>query len=621
MQHVDPVFKDLYELLEERFHPLNLCKEVERRIFTHLRNVSELAHYEKPLQTVVLMRLLKQLSQVFETMQMAKICELVPFATAFEIEKVILQGAKDGLLQVRLNHRDQSVHFGTSILVEQSDKEHTGPKLQALRSEMMRNQLTTLSKRLNTAYDLIHPGLRVDKKVQLQKAIILNHDKHASAEHARVLSRKTKIEKRKEYIEAFLKITENERALLIKAGIDRDLQNQALAEKQREEERMRAHAKATQQLMDKEAHMQRVKEVGERPFGDVFIKICTPEELMDPVLFVKKQVEFFDKIKIEKEKKLRAVEKKLDFLERAKRTVEIPLLLEKMQDAKAAWVAEGAAAHAKNLKRKEELQRLKPATDAFVAEEMKRRQADYDAAMEEYRHRRIARDEQERVARQQREAERTRAEAAERQRSAEEAERQLRREADMKQRQAAEEAAEEQRRTDRAEQDRLDRARREKEEEAMRARAPPATGGGKYISPAQKAAMTTAGGAGDQPWAARREGGDTGTGSSRPGLNLTFGGGARSGEERQGGGGGGGAGRWDEGPRRDGPSGGYAPPGAGGRPPLNVRPRTEASAAPPEEAQRERPRLNLAPRTGADAGPRPQGGASQSFRDQLANRK
>lgn len=82
-----------------------------------------------------------------------------------QIEKIILQGARDGLLQVRLNHRDRSLSFGTNVLVAQSDKQDNGPKLQALRSEMMRSQLTTLSKRLYHAYDLFNPTVRVTVSV------------------------------------------------------------------------------------------------------------------------------------------------------------------------------------------------------------------------------------------------------------------------------------------------------------------------------------------------------------------------------------------------------------------------------------------------------------------------
>lgn len=59
MQHVVPELKDLYSWLEQQFHPLQLCHKVQP-IFDYLATQEALAHYIKPLQDTVMMRLFQQ---------------------------------------------------------------------------------------------------------------------------------------------------------------------------------------------------------------------------------------------------------------------------------------------------------------------------------------------------------------------------------------------------------------------------------------------------------------------------------------------------------------------------------------------------------------------------------
>lgn len=57
-----------------------------------------------------------------------------------------MQAVKDGVLPVRLCHRTGSVSFGVDVFVHKGNTCDEGPRLQSLQSEMMRSQLTSLSR-------------------------------------------------------------------------------------------------------------------------------------------------------------------------------------------------------------------------------------------------------------------------------------------------------------------------------------------------------------------------------------------------------------------------------------------------------------------------------------------
>jgi translation initiation factor 3 subunit A len=66
MQHVAPELKDLYAFLEDQFHPLQLCTKVQP-ILAFVAAAEPFAHYVKPLQHSIMMRLFKQV-RVYNTM-------------------------------------------------------------------------------------------------------------------------------------------------------------------------------------------------------------------------------------------------------------------------------------------------------------------------------------------------------------------------------------------------------------------------------------------------------------------------------------------------------------------------------------------------------------------------
>ena len=59
--------------------------------------------------------------------------------------------------QVRIDHRTQSLSFGTDLGVAQKEDYPEGPYLQAMPSEQIRNQMTHMARALEKAINVIQP--------------------------------------------------------------------------------------------------------------------------------------------------------------------------------------------------------------------------------------------------------------------------------------------------------------------------------------------------------------------------------------------------------------------------------------------------------------------------------
>jgi translation initiation factor 3 subunit A len=62
--HVDASLRELFNVVEHQFHPLDLCKNVFPSLAALSKN-EHFAQYVKPLQDIVALRFLKQVSFVF----------------------------------------------------------------------------------------------------------------------------------------------------------------------------------------------------------------------------------------------------------------------------------------------------------------------------------------------------------------------------------------------------------------------------------------------------------------------------------------------------------------------------------------------------------------------------
>jgi translation initiation factor 3 subunit A len=109
--------QDLYQWLEVDFHPLKLCDRVQTtlKFVESSEDMSLLQQYLPALREITLVRLLKQVAQVYQSICFERLLHLAPFADAFTLERVIVDCVRHNDMQVRIDHRTRTVHFGTDL--------------------------------------------------------------------------------------------------------------------------------------------------------------------------------------------------------------------------------------------------------------------------------------------------------------------------------------------------------------------------------------------------------------------------------------------------------------------------------------------------------------------------
>ena len=160
MDSVPSYLCELYELLEENSDPL-LLVEKARPLLDQLKNEvgattstdseqdnvdvedNTLARYVKPLTSVLLLKLLLNLSTVYHTVSLDFLKKLTAgLDVSFEqVETAIVHFTQKKTLSCRIDHRAGCLRFGDA----------------ELESEAMRSQLTVLAKQLESVCKVVNP--------------------------------------------------------------------------------------------------------------------------------------------------------------------------------------------------------------------------------------------------------------------------------------------------------------------------------------------------------------------------------------------------------------------------------------------------------------------------------
>jgi translation initiation factor 3 subunit A len=509
-----------------------------------------LGRYVQPLTDVLLLKLLLNLNSAYHTVKMDHLQLLTEgLGMTFEhVEKsiVLFTQSHKGLV-VRMDHRAGCLRFGDA----------------QLESDAMRSQLTTLAHQLETVCTILDPSMTKIVPAGDRAAAYQTIRDTREADHAAILVRKAKIEGRKEESERLTleKVKEEQTKKAVEEAARRAEEERRIVREQhvREQEKQ----KKIQREMDNTKKQQLLEAMGQNT------EAMTQDEIAE-IDTAKLQKEHQDKINKKKEaveRKTKAAAKRLDYLCRAIRIEELPLVktkyeeknktdkdqyeqevIEKAKRAKIQWEADikdkkilsdhAVFDHMKALEDKvmegRRLQHVVLCRQADEDAEIKAEKAKMDRA------RRRKLDEEKRAqqedARRQKEEDEIQAEDERRRRE------NARREKD---------AEEEERRQAELARMQDERDRKDKEQAS---RAPPG-GGGKYVPPSNRGG----GGGGGGPSGGSRfgGGGDRYAGGGR--YEGRDGGGDRrdGGGDRRGGGGGAG-GAYGDRDRRDGGGGGGA---------------------------------------------------------------
>lgn len=164
-----PQLQELHDLLEIEFQPLTLCSRVDAVIKSlQCEDNSVLEQYIPALQDVTLVRLVRQIAQVYQTIQFSRLLQIAKFTTSFHLERLLVDCVRHNDMQIRIDHGKQCIHFGMDLSESQREDVPEGPTLQVMPSEQVRNQLVNMSSVLHQAINVINPS---KKKVRLKKML------------------------------------------------------------------------------------------------------------------------------------------------------------------------------------------------------------------------------------------------------------------------------------------------------------------------------------------------------------------------------------------------------------------------------------------------------------------
>jgi len=322
--------KDLYNWLEVEFHPLQLCVKVDNSLkaLAEGEDGTVLSQYSDALRDMTLIRLLKQVAQVYQSVSMKRLLSLAKFSSHYHLERLIVECARNNDMQVRIDHRTGSVHFGTDLSEAQRRDLSEGPTIQNMPSEQVRTQLMSMMSVLDKSLTIICPDRNIREAGELRQRITRAYHESKDRVHQAILIRKEIIEKRKEQQEqrnndqqeAEIRRKEKERKRIQAEEAIRLQKEQIERERVRKETEFRA-------IQDRH-RKDKISQLANSAIGEIVLKGMTKEEIanLEPDDIMTKQVEALEKEKKELQVRLKAQEKKVDHIERAKRHEEIPLL-------------------------------------------------------------------------------------------------------------------------------------------------------------------------------------------------------------------------------------------------------------------------------------------------------
>ncbi|KAI1113230.1 hypothetical protein F5Y14DRAFT_228265 [Nemania sp. NC0429] len=386
LKRASPEIRDLYNILEVDFHPLSICQKISP-ILTKIGTDSDMEKYILPLQQVILTRLFQQLSQVYESVDLAFVESLANFPDPFQIsrgtiEKFIMNGNKKGDLSIRMDHATGVLKFDKDVFASSkpvhagsaagSAESQTGTvqRLQSTPSEIVRSQLSRLANTLYTTCFYIDPTFR-QSQAEARNAALARTKAGAEKEHLDTLARKDIIQKRKEEASELQAKREKEKAR------QKRLQEQALAEA--EERRLAQEQKEREEKRLKDERDRVRKEELKKQIADLKLganAVDIDVENLNDIDIRAMRLAQLEREKNDIKERLRITGKRIDHLERAFRKEESTKLSEDYakqrerdlaayEQVREQTLREAEAKHKESVELKHRLSRLMPYYEPF----------------------------------------------------------------------------------------------------------------------------------------------------------------------------------------------------------------------------------------------------------------
>ena len=312
--------RQVWALFEKEFHPLDMCKHAQKVFDTlspeamHLSSASpiptiEFAQFLPRMRSLAVVRMLQQSSQVYQTMKLETLQQVVPFLEFSQVERILVDATKGGAVAVRLDHQNKCVRF-------EGDQ---------LESDNIKNHLVAMAQKLKKGIQMMYPeSPSASLASRMNTAELLSKVEN---EHKLALARKVIIERRKEEQERILQEQERvvEEARIAAQRLHEETEAKRLEEERRTREAMRIRQEMEEK--EKEEALALLAEAEKRNKGKKGFKIKLEEgQKLDKRTLMEDAIKEQIKERQEMERKLVRLAKSMDHLERAKREEEVPLI-------------------------------------------------------------------------------------------------------------------------------------------------------------------------------------------------------------------------------------------------------------------------------------------------------
>ncbi len=392
LHFVHPELKDMYEWLEVEFHPLRLSAKMEDGIkFVEQLAQPEYSQYMPALRDVTVVRLLQQVSQVYQTIELKRFISLAPPMDPHRLEKIIVNAARNNDVQVHIEHKSQALTFGTDLNVStaRSAGSDIGSKanvIQKMPNEQIRTQLVAISRALYSCMDIINEKYNKERNDKLRREIAATYARDEPIQRKEILKRRELIERYKEDKEKEHKDKIRQAEIVSKTQkAERDEEDR----NRREEDQKRREQNAASEK-EKEEHRVKMKiaidKLRESEIGRKTIELIGEEDLYkyEPDSINSLHIDAVIKHSREQKEKLKTQFKKVDYLVRAQHEAEIPLLQKIAEDDINRRREIQHTERERAIERRDRLMRMDQDKNEFLQSIRGQRHNDYIERMSEY---------------------------------------------------------------------------------------------------------------------------------------------------------------------------------------------------------------------------------------------
>ena len=325
LDRASPEVKQIYQLLEKDFQPLTLVQRTKPMLDAVAVNPT-LQVYRKPIENLLVVRLLDQLSQVYCSVRLEKLYGLLAGLgdSTLNSEMLVVKAIHTRQVsvdQVKIDHKSGCVRFGENVMEEKRTK----------------HQLQKLASGLTNVVDLIRHTVPDAARTQRRAAAAKSARATLADAHKSILKRKEIIQKRKDEFEKQLGAKRKRE--------ERKKQLEEQARRKREEDRLRKQAEereeAKRRRAEEQMRLQKLKREMAELGGDAGALdskngAITEEQRLKMIDETRKKA---DKAAKAAMKKVQAAAKRFDVTVRALREREVPL-----RDAEFAKTVEATKA-------------------------------------------------------------------------------------------------------------------------------------------------------------------------------------------------------------------------------------------------------------------------------------